>query len=50
MNKSLSFFEDENIPTDLINWIKAEGYEISSVTEENLQGAPDLKSTKKVCF
>jgi len=47
MNKSLSFFEDENIPTDLINWIKAEGYEISSVTEENLQGAPDLNIIKK---
>ena len=49
MNARLSFFADENIPTDLINWIKSQGYEISGVTEENLQGTSDISIIQK-CF
>ena len=47
MNKRLSFFADENIPTDLINWIKSQGYEISSVVEENLHGTSDINIIEK---
>jgi predicted nuclease of predicted toxin-antitoxin system len=49
MNTNVSFFADENIPTDLINWIKMQGYEITSVIEENLQGASDMSIIQK-CF
>lgn len=49
MKTRLSFFADENIPTDLIIWIKSQGYEISSVIEENLQGASDISIIQK-CF
>jgi len=47
MNASLCFFADENISTDLINWIKSQGYEITSVTEENLQGTTDINIIEK---
>ncbi len=47
MNKRLSFFADENIPTDLINWIKSQGYEASSVIEENLCGTSDINIIQK---
>ncbi|MGN6339590.1 MAG: DUF5615 family PIN-like protein [Ginsengibacter sp.] len=47
MNASLRFFADENISTDLINWIKSQGYEITSVTEENLQGTTDINIIEK---
>ena len=49
MNNSLSFFADENIPNDLINWIKSEGYEISGVIKENMQGTSDINIIRK-CF
>lgn len=45
----LSFFADENIPPDLITWFKSKGYIISSVKEENLEGATDISIIKK-CF
>lgn len=47
MNPSLSFFADENIPTDLINWIKSQGYIVSSVMEENLHGTSDINIIEK---
>lgn len=43
----LSFFADENVPTELIGWIKSNGYEISSVIEENLQGSSDISIIEK---
>jgi predicted nuclease of predicted toxin-antitoxin system len=45
----LSFFADENIPPDLISWVKTKGYIISSVKEENLEGATDTSIIKR-CF
>ena len=33
MNITLSFFADENISTDLIKWIRDQGYHISRVKE-----------------
>jgi predicted nuclease of predicted toxin-antitoxin system len=47
MNRRLSFFADENIPTDLIEWIKSKGFEVSGVTEENLQGGSDIRIIEK---
>jgi predicted nuclease of predicted toxin-antitoxin system len=47
MNKGLSFFTDENISTELINFVKSEGYEISGVIEENLQGTSDINIIEK---
>ena len=49
MNTNLIFFADENIPTDLINWIKSKRYKVSGVIEENLQGTSDIDIIKK-CF
>lgn len=49
MKNSLSFFADENISSDLIHWIKSQGYEISSVIEEKMQGTSDINIIKK-CF
>ena len=43
----LSFFADENIPPDLISWVKTKGYIISSVKEENLEGATDTSIIKR---
>ena len=45
----LSIFADENIPPDLITWVKTKGYIISSVKEENLEGTTDTGIIKK-CF
>ncbi len=49
MKNSLSFFADENISNDLIQWIKSQGYEISSVIEKKMQGTSDINIIKK-CF
>ncbi len=49
MNTALSFFADENISTDLINWVKTNGYIISGVKEENMVGASDISIIQK-CF
>src|SRR4051812_36503303 len=49
MNAALSFFADENISPVLINWIKSKGYSVSSVIEENMQGATDESIIHK-CF
>lgn len=49
MNFNLSFFADENISTDLMNWIKSKGYPISSVKKENMRGATDISIIQK-CF
>lgn len=46
---TLSFFADENISTDLIEWIKAKGYNISGVKEENICGITDIKIIQK-CY
>src|SRR5690606_35473065 len=43
------FFADENIPTDLVNWISSKGYQVSSVKEENIQGTTDINIIQK-CF
>jgi predicted nuclease of predicted toxin-antitoxin system len=45
----LCIFADENIPPDLILWLKTKGYIISSVKEENLEGTTDINIIKK-CF
>ncbi len=49
MNKSLSFFADENISNNLIEWIKQNGFEISGVKEENICGVADQFIIEK-CF
>jgi predicted nuclease of predicted toxin-antitoxin system len=49
MNITLSFFADENISTDLINWIRENGYNISGVKEEKIYGATDIEIIQK-CF
>lgn len=49
MNTSLSFFADENISSALISWIRTNGYNISGVKEEKMEGASDLKIIQK-CF
>ncbi len=48
MPNSLSFFADENISTDLVDWIKAKGYQTSSVKEEDMCGATDINIFKNV--
>ncbi len=40
---NLSFFADENISPALINWVKENGYNISGVKEEKMEGTSDLK-------
>lgn len=49
MNINLSFFADENIPTDLINWLRSKGFPTSSVKDENMYGASDIEIIQK-CF
>lgn len=49
MDIHLSFFADENISPVLISWIRSEGYLISGVVEENMQGATDESIIQK-CF
>lgn len=49
MNINLSFFADENISTDLINWFESKGYPISNVREKNMQGVSDIEIIQK-CF
>ncbi len=34
----LSFFADENIPEELIEWLRKHGHEVSSIAEEKLFG------------
>lgn len=38
----LSFFADENIPGELIYWLREQGYKISGIAEENLFGTDDV--------
>ncbi len=47
MNKALSFFADENISSALISWIKEQGYKISGVKEEKMEGISDLNIIQK---
>lgn len=49
MDIHLAFFADENISTGLIHWIRTNGYNISGVKEENMQGASD-QSIIEMCF
>ncbi len=37
-----SFFADENIPFELIQWVKQRGLSISSIVEEQLFGIDDI--------
>lgn len=46
---NLSFFADENISFDLIKWVRSEGYSISGVIEENMQGSTDISIIDK-CY
>lgn len=46
MSTTLSFFADENISTYLINWIRKNGYKISGVKEENIDGTTDISIIK----
>ena len=38
----LSFFADENIPTELIEWLEQQGNEVSGIAKERLFGIDDL--------
>ncbi len=49
MNTGLSFFADENISEELINWFRTNGNSISGVKEEGMYGASDLSIIQK-CF
>ncbi len=49
MNTTISFFADENISNVLIDWIRKNGYSVSGVKEENMQGTSDLSIIEK-CF
>jgi len=49
MNIPLSFFADENISTDLINWVRNNGYKVSGVKEEKMCGTTDINIIQK-CF
>ena len=45
----LSFFADENIGSELIEWLKLQEYKITSVEEEKLVGISDEKIISK-CY
>ncbi len=49
MNTHLSFFADENISTDLINWVRNNGHKISGVKAEKMCGTSDINIIQK-CF
>jgi predicted nuclease of predicted toxin-antitoxin system len=45
----LSFFADENIGEELIEWLKFNNYKVSSVKNENLSGISDERIINK-CY
>lgn len=45
----LSFFADENIGTELINWLKHKSYNVTSVKEAGLSGISDETIIEK-CY
>lgn len=42
-----SFFADENIPTELIHWLKQKGFNVSGIAEEGLFGIDDVAIINK---
>ena len=43
MQQRFSFFSDENIAPELTGWIRKEGYLVSSIAEEHLNGISDKR-------
>jgi predicted nuclease of predicted toxin-antitoxin system len=49
MNNVLSFFADENIPSELIEWIRNNEYNVSGVKAEKMFGMADADIIKN-CY
>jgi len=45
--KQLSFFADENIPAELIEWLQQQGFEVSGIAKEHLFGIDDSEIITK---